>query len=351
MLISMIEFQGMGESMKVLTSSKAIRYALHDLQPLKVAVAYVGRDWDSFVSAERLNEIVLSPTIGTNPKAVEKIMNKLGHENVYFLDNLHAKFYIGDGAALLGSCNLSANGIGENGLLEAAVEIRSDDVLRLLSEQFDRYKLDAKQLYPTLDLKMDRLRELLAMNNRRESYEPVERVEVEPPSIASYQSKLDRIHIMGLTGPDGDPVKESIAKQTPELIGTTFDNAFTEWVQVEAPDDVRPGDWLLCWWCTGKRLPDKRVPAWWVYAHCVVNDGMKSKTWSKFVGEVSGDYRRRPPEPFKLDDAAQAAIRQVLQPDKFPELFPDRNWRRDMAAADKVTPVFLDTVKNLVANP
>ncbi|MGH8191780.1 MAG: phospholipase D family protein [Rhodanobacteraceae bacterium] len=334
--------------MKILTNSVAIRRALSDLRPSKIAVAYVGRDWRNFISEKCLKEIVLSPTLGSNPKAIEDLFSQLGDEHVYFLEELHAKFYIGDREALLGSCNLSANGIGENRLLEAAVTVDGDGV-PLLRKTFDRYKLEAQRRYPTLKTKMDRLHKLQAETNRAYSGQFLAPVKNASP-ITGYRSKLDRIHVIAITDPDGEPIEQNIAKREPKLSECDFDEYFKDWVQFQAGDDVRPGDWLLCWGCTSKRLPDKRCKPCWVYAHYVVADGMTSKRWPKFVGEVGDKFRRRPPVPFDLDSSTQAAIVQVLRSGKFPDLFPARDWRLNVAEADTATPKFLDAVKNQVAN-
>ena len=67
---------------------------LHEHPPTHIAVAYVGRDWDQLIDCSQLKEIIVSPTLGTNPRAVDELVEKFGWEHVHFLDELHAKIYL-----------------------------------------------------------------------------------------------------------------------------------------------------------------------------------------------------------------------------------------------------------------
>jgi hypothetical protein len=266
---------------------------------------------------------------------------------VHFLDNLHAKFYIGNDVALLGSCNLSANGMGDDGLREAAVMVDGKCLIQL-NQQFERYKQDAQRSYKTLEAKMNRLQKLQGETNRAFSSGLLARPE-ETRSITEYDSQLDHIHIIGLTDPDGEPDATKIAEQEPELVEVSLDvdRYFDDWLQLEKRDTVERGDWFLCWWCTNNRHPDGRRKAYWFYADCVVDQGMASEQWPKFVGQVRGPH---PTAPFDLDDATQTAIREVLNVPEFMALIPGNDWRLEVAKADRVTPQFLDAVKERVRN-
>ena len=39
-----------------------------------------------------LKEVIVSPTFGSNPEAVVNLAKRIGWDNVYFLNELHAKF-------------------------------------------------------------------------------------------------------------------------------------------------------------------------------------------------------------------------------------------------------------------
>lgn len=92
---------------------------IKNIKPRFIAVAYIGKDWRRYIDIDELQEIIVSPTIGSNPKAIDAIVEHIGIENVYFLNNLHAKLYIGSNQYAFGSFNLSASAFEEGrGLIE-----------------------------------------------------------------------------------------------------------------------------------------------------------------------------------------------------------------------------------------
>lgn len=336
--------------MKVLTSAKGIRDALHKLRPSKIAVAYVGKDWRSFITAEDLEEIVLSPRLGTNPQAVLQLMDELGDKHVHFLDELHAKFYIGNDAALLGSCNLSKYGIGENGLLEAAVTVHGEGVARL-NEKFDAYRQQAQSRYRTRKAKLRKLRTLQAQTDHAQRAGVLKASNRATP-ITEYLIGSHTIHVLGLTKAIDTPDRTKVGKRDPGLIasGVDIDKYFSFWIQFERRDEVRENDWILWWWCTEERRPYKNFKARWTYADCVAPRGMRgptSKVWPKFAGEVAGRQRE---VPFRLDSTTQAAISEVLRTDRFSKFLPSPDCRVNLPRADKAVRAFLDAVKKIVAS-
>ncbi len=80
--------------MKVLIEND-IQEAVSGCKPSKIAVAYIGADWQTFIpDPSRLESIIVSPTIGSNPWAIADLVKQIGWEKVAFLDELHAKTYI-----------------------------------------------------------------------------------------------------------------------------------------------------------------------------------------------------------------------------------------------------------------
>lgn len=104
-----------------------IKSTIRDISPTSIAVAYVGIDWASYVSPDRIKEIILSPTLGSNPYAIVNMAKYIGWENIYFLDNLHAKIYLSASQAAVGSFNLTANGLSAQGLEEAGFFIEEKE--------------------------------------------------------------------------------------------------------------------------------------------------------------------------------------------------------------------------------
>ncbi|XQU09587.1 hypothetical protein P4544_07755 [Halomonas sp. LY9] len=107
----------------LMTDPSELSRTLKSIKPTHVAVAYLGSAWKEYLSdMDALEEIIVSPTIGSNPWALEELLVKaVQHDfKVYFSEKLHAKLFIGKMSCLLGSPNLSHNGFG-GGLNEVAV--------------------------------------------------------------------------------------------------------------------------------------------------------------------------------------------------------------------------------------
>jgi phosphatidylserine/phosphatidylglycerophosphate/cardiolipin synthase-like enzyme len=149
--------------MKILLNSKAIRSAISAVKPTKIAVAYVGQGWEKYVSDKHLTEIVLSPTFGSNPKAIRALIEKLTFAKVHFLDKLHSKIYIGMNSAFIGSANLSNNGMSDAGLFESGVLLDDQGLIDKLNAKFNEYRTMAKESYPTKEAK---LKQLLALEKQ-----------------------------------------------------------------------------------------------------------------------------------------------------------------------------------------
>ena len=130
-----------------------IKKAIKELKPNKIAVAYIGADWEKYIDQDTLKEleIILSPTIGSNPQAIHSLVKKIkgGWNNVHFLTKLHAKFYLGNEAAILGSFNLSGNGFEVYGLEEIGVKIIEEKPRKTLDDEFERLKTEAKNEFET----------------------------------------------------------------------------------------------------------------------------------------------------------------------------------------------------------
>lgn len=77
-----------------LSSPADLQQAVQKIQPRRVAVAYLGEGWRDYLPMDRLDEIIVSPTLGTNPRALTDLMaeaKRNGRPRVYFLESLHAK--------------------------------------------------------------------------------------------------------------------------------------------------------------------------------------------------------------------------------------------------------------------
>lgn len=325
--------------MKVLVTAKHIRETLHDINPVRIAVAFVGSGWKKYISTEHLQEIVVSPSFGSNPKAIEEIMMEIGDENVYFLDPLHAKIYIGKEAALVGSCNLTDNGIAESRRLESAVLLNKSSSIQKLQSSFDTYKKLATTLYPNLQAKKDRLRTLTRQWNTAVWHDLISD-ESAVPAFMDYKSRQDTIHIVGYQSYDLEYNSDAVGAQIPDSMGN--DDYFSEVLGFLEEDQVEEGDWILCWDYKKNGYPRKNGDVSWMRVHHVVPHGFIDDTHTKLVGQANN---RKPGNiPFRLDPTTKAIIRDALSSGQFPELLPldDSVWK---VAPDAVTQKFFQYLR------
>ena len=93
-------------------NSKLIDGFLKDELALNIAVAFLGKDaWKYFENSKNSISIICNLESGaTNPCVVQKLMDK---KNIEIKTNpqLHTKVYIGEDKLIVGSSNLSANGL------------------------------------------------------------------------------------------------------------------------------------------------------------------------------------------------------------------------------------------------
>jgi hypothetical protein len=329
--------------LQLILSSKKIRENIERVQPSKIAVAYVGIGWDRYISITAIREIVVSPTLGTNPKAIEAIVDLLGFDKVHFLDKMHAKIYIGANSAVLGSCNLSDNGFSDAGLIEAAVFLSAMDSVKKLELQFDQYRSLAIQQYPTKIDKIKRLKWLLEQQNKavfRGDF--IESPEAAP--LSEYSSKLDRIHVVWYSGGDYKYNEAACVAHNPELFvdNASIHDYFGAELQFLESDDIRVGDWLLTWRANDCGSPRKNGDISWMRVHCVVPSGVDDphSSYSKLVGEAKKLETGRP--PFLLDERTKNLIRKALMADEFAVL---RSNSDDWKTSLKHSAALIESIK------
>lgn len=327
--------------MRICTNAKQFRKAIKDVQPSKIAVAFVGNGWKQYVSKAHLKEIILSPTVGSNPKAIEEIVNWIGFRNVYFLDDLHSKIYLGTESAILGSANLSKNGFADNGLFEAGVVLAESTDLKKLSVTFEEYKASAIRQYPTEKSKKDKLLKLMEQWQKLVWHNlNLETDGKASPSINDYKSNLDRIHIVWYQPDKLNYNEEAINGIVPDAAGFEPDKYFSNSFMFHKDDSLKAGDWILGWHCRDDGKPRKDGKIHWVHVHHVIPNGVHDDTYTKLGCEAKGLLTPAP--PFSLDNLTKKLIRDALDTEKFPELLSlndDNVWK--LAPADNVVSKFL----------
>ncbi|UTV54776.1 phospholipase D family protein [Burkholderia arboris] len=293
-----------------------IQRGLREIAPSRIAVAYVGIDWKTYIASENLEDIVLSPTVGTNPVAIVEIAAAIGWENVHFLDNLHAKIYLGKRGAAVGSFNLTANGLSAEGLQEAGFLV--DDALALaeLRARLDDYRQQAATAYPTTAAKLSRVAELRAQWDRAIK-QGVIRNDARPTALDAYRPvSADEIYVCWVFG-------EIV--YTDQIVSHGTVNNTLSFLE---SDTVLPDRWILCWTPRNDGHPDERYRPYWLHIDEVVERGAQEAPYTKVAVERTG--RAELPPPFELTDAAVHALYAVLNSGDFPEFLDDHEtWSVD----------------------
>lgn len=139
-----------------LINSATLKDSLREISPTRIAVTVLGPDWRSYLDAGSLQEVVISPVLGTSPAVLAELADQVGWNHLHFLDNLPTKIFLGRHKAI-GSFNLAANGVDPQLLDEAGFISAMPAVLAQLGGLYEAYRGRAMAAYPTSELKQERL--------------------------------------------------------------------------------------------------------------------------------------------------------------------------------------------------
>lgn len=289
----------------------SIKSSLREISPISIAVAYVGIDWASYVDPTALREIVLSPTIGTNPFAVIQLARKLGWDNVHFLDNLHSKIYLGATHAAVGSFNLTTNGLSAEVLDEAGFLVSEPQTITELHGLLENYKTKAANAYPTLESKLECLAKLRetwdravktgAIRNDSQSHDILD-------YVPAAEDEAYACCVWGEIKYNEEVVSESTIRDS-----VSFDEA----------DEIKPDRWILCWYVDSDGYLDDSQRPYWLHIDEVLSGGANDERYTKLAIERSDRHPLHP--PFELSDATVGALDAVLRTDRFPEFLANRD--------------------------
>lgn len=312
-----------------------IKEALKEIAPRSIAVAYLGKDWSKYIDVNRLQNIVLSPTLGSNPSAIMEVVRHLGWDNVHFLDNLHAKIYIGASMAAVGSFNLTANGLSAEGLEEAGFVVQDQVTLDALRDLVDTYQSAAKEAYPKTSDKVAAVEQLRSLWDRAIRTGAI-RNDGEASDIASVPlTTTDEVYVCWAWG----NLTHSDNVVSPSTISQEL--SFLE------EDDVRPDRWILCWQCRNDYQPNEGSKPYWMHIDEVLSEGAIDSMYTKLAIERNDRCDLAP--PFEISDQFTKAFRKVLKSGRFPEFLgkADESW--SITPTLSKLPAFFDAIRNEMA--
>lgn len=300
----------------IMTRPEDLRNTLKELAPTHLAVAYFGRDWQTYLTnLHILKEIVVSPTIGSFPGALSELLDmadKYGFA-VYFKPVLHAKIFIGDGGCLIGSSNLSGNGFG-GGLQEAAVYLndkfsvgQAHGVFNTLKKGGITSRTDQRKMIAELWSKWNRA--------RRNDALPTEAGDRSAGTICDWKPSHERVWLAWLMA-DCTPTlsKANIQEAIPEVGQESPRNYFVDYTNLVEGDAVREGDWLIMWYAKQDSTPDLRSAPYWLRVDKLVPHGVvgEDEDYTQLAVTLPSKTYVAPPFEIANDPVIQQLIKTLL---------------------------------------
>lgn len=290
--------------MKILVEDD-IRDAVVRCKPSKIAVAYIGADWKMFIDdATYLEAIIVSPTFGSNPWAITDLVKHIGWEKIFFLDELHAKTYVGESSAVIGSANLTSNGLGADGLVELCVEVNGNKTLSNLNAVFDNLKERAQRQYGTRELKKARLKELEKIWGAAIANRIVTNRKNSAPDFTDFELLAeDHFYVLWY-----QPVECEYSDDVKAIESLMVDD-----IHFASTDKVEKNKWALVWRITDSNKPHKTARPHWLYIHEVFENGVIDEGYGYPKCAIQRNDLDIPPYPFEITDIVSVAFKNEIQ--------------------------------------
>jgi hypothetical protein len=271
--------------------TEAIREVLSG-SDVRCAVAFWGQGADGLFQPVKGARIVCNLLSGgTNPAVIELLV-KSG-ANVKHSDDLHAKVYLSNLGAVVGSANASANGLGlEAGEQAYWVEAGAKlDNTKVVADWFEELWRVSR---PISNADIAGAKEVY---KKRRAVRP-------SVSISNYDFGREPAPLMEWLA--SEPWNVNVARVQNEL-GYYDDNVGDRLVALSVEDGDRellqPGRWILSWTPRRDRLPNRRDGLWWWQVRRIIDNAGRPQAaprgrWQPMVlmAEHPG------PEPFSVRD-------------------------------------------------
>jgi len=336
--------------MKII-AGKDIGSTLKELRPTHIAVAYLGADWREYLGNILPEEVIVSPTLGTNPYALAEIGEVLGWQNVHLLKSLHAKIYLGSTEAIIGSCNLTKNGLRGDLLHEVAVLLTEKEAIAELRDEYHSLKDAAQDEFPTAAEKQSAIHSLERLWNKACTEGVI--VADKPKNkltIADYTDGNDSFYVAWWGGDEirynDCALDEAFSDELPSGSEKPIENA----LPFLDSDHIEEHKWILCWQATTKGKFYGRSQPYWLYVHKIVRNGAVDEPYTQLA--ICRSDENILPAPFYLgDNKVKSALRTVLDSGRHKEFSRsgDDPWSI-MPTLDKFREFIFD-VKRLATTP
>lgn len=312
---------------------------LHAIHPKKIAVAFLGQGYKKFVTPKELESIIISPTEGSNPYAIQQLAKDIGWKKIFFLSKLHAKIYIGEKETLIGSANLSHNGLSDNkgSLQEACVKMpTAKDVLSTYKYLLSK----AKKEFKDESAKKEALAKLFKVWGKRITAGLEKQKSNNVPIFKNYDSLAnDSFFLEWFMSEDPEPdFKEGISLDC---------NAFKDWVYLPKKDTIEKNDWILYWRRNNNGKCRENGKLSWVYVHHIFRDVISYGKYTNLAVEYINEDK--PPVPFQLTPDFKKAFVTVINREKYKAFRKDDKDGEDpfVASSPKLMKLFPQLISDI----
>lgn len=317
-----------------------IQRAIISCKPLKIAVAYIGTDWSKFIPEyQHLDTIIVSPTLGSNPLAIAEIVKKIGWDKVYFLDELHAKMYIGAETAIIGSANLTKNGLSGDKLFEICTEIKSYKKINELNNIFQVILDKAVKKYPTIDSKKNRLKELEKIWRIATSHQMISSKNNRIPSFSNFELLGDdHFYILWYQSGDDYEYSEDVK---------SMQSLMHDEIHFSASDDVEKNKWALVWEITAESKPESKEIEW-MYIHEIFENGIISDGYEYSTCAIQRKDIHTPPVPFNITKSIDIAFKKAIQDKEISKYLIQNGKKFKLSYSKKGVKLLIDKMKTIL---
>ena len=291
--------------------SSSIKSQLKNISPSKISVAYIGNSWADIIDVKSLEIIIVSPSLGSNPEAIVDVAEQIGWDNVWLLEKLHSKIYIGDNAIMIGSANLSNNAFGDIAQEEACVVLNSHEDTKEANDLFNSYLHKAKAQFPNKEKKVKRI-EKLRIDHRKaitQKLLPEESKEIRKFSDFNVDSH-GMVYFTWHFNEDTD-----YTDNVP--IGVQSDIANE--LHLSRRDKKPINQWVLTWLASSRGTVDDRSKPSLIYIHEIYENGSSDEGYERLC--VERTTLKTPNKPFDENDPKFIeAFRKVIKESQFASL-------------------------------
>lgn len=281
-----------------------IHKAIEKCAPSHIAVAYIGKDWKAFVKhPEKLESIIVSPTIGSNPFAIKELASEIGWSKIYFLDGLHAKIYLGVNCAVVGSANLTHNGLSGDSLYELSVEITNKAELRDIQNTINKLMEKSEKHYPTENDKKNKIIELEKSWSKAISNGIFSDNSMNHFSFSNFELLSDDQFYIVWYQYSGCEYSEDIMA-IKSLLGDDL--------HFHQSDNVETNKWALTWKITNKSKPHKLKHLQWLYIDEIFDNGIIDKDYDYTKCAFERNDKIKPTPPFKITKEVETAFKKAV---------------------------------------